>query len=51
MKRVTEQAIEQRADLSALVGNSNLTEDLALTGDERVEPGGDTEQVDGRNLA
>jgi hypothetical protein len=50
VKRVAEQPIEQRADLSALVGNSNLTEDLALTGDERVEPGGDTEQVDGRSL-
>jgi hypothetical protein len=50
MERVAEQTIEERADLPALVGGSNLTEDLALAGDERVQPRGNTEQVGGRSL-
>ena len=45
VERLTEEAIEERAGRADLERVAHLAEDLALAGHERVEPGGDAEQV------
>src|SRR4029079_2513407 len=46
MKRVAEDAVEQEAGRADLVRDAHLAEDLALSGNERVEPGGDAEEME-----
>ena len=45
MQRLPEELVEERARRAGLEGRPHLAEDLALAGNERVEPGGDTEEV------
>ena len=45
MQRLAKDAIEQQPGRTRLVGGANLAEDLAFARDERVETGGDAEQV------
>src|SRR5581483_9773007 len=45
-ERLPEDAVEQRPRRGGIVGGPHLPEDLALTRDERVEPGRDAEEVD-----
>ena len=45
MERLPEEPVEQRAGRAALERVAHLAEDLALAGHERVEPGGDAEEV------
>ncbi len=40
--------VEHRAGRDRLVGVAHLAEDLALAGHERIEPGGDAEEVERR---
>ena len=47
VQRLAEEAVEQRAGRTDLEGIAHLAEDLALAGHERVETGGDAEQVEG----
>ena len=44
-ERLAEHAVEQRPGRNRLVGGTHLAEDLALARDERVEPGGDPEEM------
>ena len=50
LQRLAEDAVEQRPRRGGVVRRPDLAEDLALAGNERVEPGGDAEEVDGRGL-
>ena len=50
MERLAEHVVEQRPGRAGLEGVAHLAEDLALAGDERVEPGGDAEEVERRRL-
>ena len=50
MQRLAEEPVEQRAGRAGLEGAPHLPEDLALAGNERVEPGGDAEEVQRRRL-
>ena len=45
MQRLAKDAVEQQPGRARLVGGANLAEDLAFARDERVEAGGDAEQV------
>ena len=45
VERLAEDAVEQRPGRAGLVRGAHLAEDLALARDERVEPGGDAEEV------
>ena len=49
-ERLPEDAVEQRPGRDRLVRVADLAEDLALARDERVEPGGDAEQVLSRSV-
>ena len=49
-ERLAEHAVEQRPRRAGLVRGAHLAEDLALAGHERVEPGGDAEEVQRRRL-
>ena len=52
VQRLAEEPVEQRPGRARLEGGAHLAEDLALAGDERVEPGGDAEEVErGRLVA
>ena len=50
MQRRPEEPVEQRAGAPGLVGLADLSEDLALARNERVEAGGDAEEVQGGRL-
>ena len=50
MQRLPEEVVEQRAGRAGLEGAPHLAEDLALARNERVEPGGDTEEMHRRRL-
>jgi hypothetical protein len=50
VQRLAEQPVEDRAGHPGLVGLADLAEDLALTGNHRVEPGRDAEEVQRRRL-
>ena len=50
VQRLPEEVVEQRPGRAGLEGAPHLAEDLALAGNERVEPGGDTEEVQRRRL-
>jgi hypothetical protein len=45
VERLAEEPVEQRTCRPDLVRKPHLAEDLAFAGNERVEPGGDAEQV------
>src|SRR5207237_820714 len=45
VERLPEDTVEQRPGGARLVCSTHLAEDLALARDERVEPGGDAEEV------
>src|SRR5262249_34337610 len=45
VERLPKDPVEQRTVRPELVGDPHLAEDLALAGNERVEPGGDAEEV------
>ena len=46
VQRLAEEPVEERAGRAGLEGRANLAEDLPLAGHERVEPGGDAEEVE-----
>ena len=46
MQRLAEQLVEHRAGGAGLEGGAYLAEDLALARNERVEPGGDAEEME-----
>jgi hypothetical protein len=50
LQRLAKRVVEQRARLHRLERVAHLAEDLALTGDERVQAGRDAEEVDGGRL-
>ena len=50
MQRLSEEPVEERPRRAGLEGGPHLAEDLALTGDERVEPAGDAEEVERRRI-
>ncbi len=50
VQRLAEEPVEQRPGRAGLEGGAHLAEDLALAGHERVEPGGDAEEVERRRL-
>ena len=50
MQRLPEELVEERPGRARLEGRPHLAEDLALAGDERVEPGGDAEEMERRRL-
>ena len=50
VQRLPEELVEERAGRARLERGPHLAEDLALAGDERVEAGGDAEEVQRRRL-
>jgi hypothetical protein len=50
VQRVAEEPVEDRSRRACLVRAAHLAEDLALSRHHRVEPRGDTEQVQRRRL-
>ena len=50
VERLAEDPVEQRPVRAGLVGVAHLAEDLALARDERVEPGGDAEEMQRRRV-
>ena len=46
VQRLAEEPVEQRPGRADLVRGPHLAEDLALAGNERVEPGGDAEEME-----
>jgi hypothetical protein len=50
MQRLPEEPVEHRAGRAGLESGADLAEDLALAGDERVEPRGDSEEMERRRL-
>ena len=50
LERLAEDAVEQRPGRGGVERRPHLAEDLALAGNQRVEPGGDAEEMDRRGL-
>src|SRR5262249_20084441 len=50
LERLPEDTVEEGAGARRVEGGSNLAEDLALAGDERVEPGRNAKEVNGRRV-
>ena len=50
VQRLAEEPVEKRACRAGFERRPHLAEDLSLAGNERVEPGGDSKQVERRRL-